>query len=364
MKDLHISFVGDIMPGGVLAYQDRFYTDSIKEYLSGFDLRVATLEVAIGDNISFDEIKMKGRCNIIYSKNESIAKIVELNINIVSLANNHIFDLGFEGFENTIKLLGENKICYCGAGRNIEEARRPVLIEMHGKTIAFLAYCDYDFPTIGYVPIATENSYGINPLNIDSAVADIKKYKEKCDFVVILPHWGVEYNRFPTKKMKDYGKMMIDAGADLIIGSHAHIVQPIIRYKKKQIFYGLGNFLFPDFYMYPPRPIWYPSVVGDNHSMNITYDYPFPIKNPLKRVWREASRVGLMVEVVISKDFNISSRLSILRRDNIVELYTNKKLDRKLSLLSIIVSSPLYNGGTLIGKLMAKVNSLLFLIKK
>ena len=103
--------------------------------------------------------------------------------------------------------------------------------------------------------------------------------------------------------MKDYGKMMIDAGADLIIGSHAHIVQPSIRYKKKHIFYGLGNFLFPDFYMYPPRPIWYPSVVGDNHSMNITYDYPFPIKNPLKRVWREASRVGLMVEVVISKDF-------------------------------------------------------------
>lgn len=365
MQDLRISFVGDIMPGGVLAYQERYCTDEMKEYLAGFDLRVATLEVAIGDNLPFDDVKMKGRQNIIYAKNDSIEKIVDLNINIVSLANNHIFDLGFDGFENTIKLLEKNNIQYCGAGRNLEEASRPVLIDKAGKTIAFLTYCDYDFSTIGYVPIATETSFGINPLNIDTVVADIKRCKKLCDYVVVLPHWGVEYNRFPTKKMKIYSRLMVDAGADLIVGSHAHIAQPCIKYKNTSIFYGLGNFLFPDFYMSVPRPMWYPSKEYDHKTIPITYDYPFPIKQPLKRVWKEASRVGLMVEFTISntKKINISSRLSVLRKDNIVELYTNKKLDRKLFLLSTIVSSPFYNGGDLIGKIMGKVNRLLLLIK-
>jgi len=364
MQDLRISFVGDIMPGGVLAYQDHYCTDEMKEYLAGFDLRVATLEVAIGDNLPFDEVKMKGRQNIIYSKNESIQKIVELNINIVSLANNHIFDLGFEGFENTIGLLEKNNILYCGAGRNLEEASRPVLISKAGKTIAFLTYCDYDFPTIGYVPIATETSFGINPLNIDTVVADIKHYRESCDYVVVLPHWGVEYNRFPTKKMKDYSRLMVEAGADLIVGSHAHIAQPCMRYRQTSIYYGLGNFLFPDFYMNVPRPMWYPSKDYELQSIPITHGYPYPVEQPMKRVWPFFSRVGLIVEAVFSNKVTSVSRFSILSQENVAGLYEDKMLSCKLFFLSLIVSSPFYRGGNLIVKFMRMISNLVGLIKK
>ena len=85
MDALKLLFVGDIMPGGVLHYQNYFYTDDIKQYLRKFNLRIGTLEVAIGDNIPFDKEKMKGRMNIIYCKNNDIQKLIEMDINVVSV---------------------------------------------------------------------------------------------------------------------------------------------------------------------------------------------------------------------------------------------------------------------------------------
>lgn len=351
--DFKVLFVGDIMPGGVLAYQDNYCSDKLAQYLSKFDLRVATLEVAIGDNIPFDEVKMKGRQNIIYSKDESIDKIVGLNINIVSLANNHIFDLGLDGFKNTVELLRKNNILYCGAGLNIAEASTPAIIERNGKTFTFLTYCDYDFPTIGHIPIATETTYGVNPLVIEDVIAQIRYYKSKCDYVFVLPHWGMEYNPFPTLKMKEYSLKMIDAGADLIVGSHAHIVQPNIRYKSKKIYYGMGNFLFPDFYMKPPRPMWYPADDYDFSSIVKTYDYPFPIEEPMKRVWREFSRMGLMVEAAVADKLMVSEHFSVLRNDNVIDMFANRKLRCKLFILGIFVRFPLYKGGVIVGKMFS-----------
>ena len=95
---------------------------------------------------------------------------------------------------------------------------------------------------------------------------------------------------------------MINAGADLILGSHTHIVQPDIKYKFKNIFYSVGNFLFPDFYMNYPRPIWYPEKDYDILSIEATFDYPYPVQKPLKRVWRNFSRIGLMVGVTIADE--------------------------------------------------------------
>jgi len=358
MGDFKILFVGDVMPGGVLEYQKDYCSDALKKYLTGFDLRVATLEVAIGDNIPFDDEKMKGRQNIIYSKNNSMDRVVDLDINVVSLANNHIFDLGVEGFKNTIALLNKNRIQYCGAGANIEEASRPVIIEKNGKTLAFLTYCDYDFPTIGHIPIATASTYGVNPMVIENVVAEIKYYKSICDYVFVLPHWGMEYNRFPTCKMKNYSLKMIDAGADLIVGSHAHVAQPNIKYKSKRIYYGVGNFLFPDFYMKPPRPMWYPLDDYDLSTIKTTPNYPFPIKQPMKRVWGKASRVGLMVETVVSNKLYISERFSVLRSDNIADIYENKKLKCILSLMGLLVHTPFYRGGKYLRKPFSLLQSL------
>lgn len=364
METFKLLFVGDIMPGGVLHYQSRFYTDDIKKYLKDFDLRIGTLKVAIGDNIPFDEEKMKGRMNIIYCKNNDIQKLLDMNINIVSLANNHIFDLGIEGLENTQRILSKNNIKYCGAGKNIKEASEPIIIEFKGKSLVFLAYSDCDKSTMAYVPAATENSYGVNPLEIETVVKDIKYYKKTYDYVFVMPHWGKEYCVYPTKKMKDYSKKMIVAGADLILGSHTHIVQPSIKYKSKSIFYSVGNFLFPDFYMNSPRPIWYPESDYDLTSIETTYDYPFPVTKPLKRVWRDFSRIGLMVSVIVADKLVATKQYSILKKDNIIDLYNDKSLNYKMSILAILIKTPFYCGGIYLNRIKAILYKISKLIRK
>lgn len=347
---MKIIFLGDIMPGGILPYQKEYYDSDIKAYLDTFDFRVGTLESAIGDNLSFEEKKMEGRMNIIYSKNEDLVRLKELNINVVSLANNHIFDLGINGFKNTVKLLRENKILYCGAGLNLEEASRPVIIKKEGKEVAILSFCDYHEEAVAYVPVASNTSFGINPLKIDKVIHDIKKYKSQCDYVFILPHWGIEYSNFPMKASKQLAYAMIEAGADLIIGSHTHRVQPMVKYNGVSIYFSLGNFLFPDFYINVPRPIWYPDKSYDISSIETTYEYPFPVRKPLKRVWKSFSRIGMVVELQCDSAVRSESKFTVLSKDNIISLTKDFSLECKLKLIGILVRLPFYNGGKYIVK--------------
>ena len=109
------------MPGGVLPYQQEYASKAVRALLRSADYRVGTLECAIGDNLPFDENKMgpNGWKNIVYAREVDLQRVVDLNFNLVSLANNHIFDLGIEGLRNTIRLLREKGIKFCGAGENI-----------------------------------------------------------------------------------------------------------------------------------------------------------------------------------------------------------------------------------------------------
>ncbi|MFA6521905.1 MAG: CapA family protein, partial [Candidatus Gracilibacteria bacterium] len=82
----------------------------------------------------------------------------------------------------------------------------------------------------------------------EKVVAEIKKVRPESDFIVILPHWGVEYARKPTVGQIKEARMFIDAGADLIIGTHPHVIETIEEYKGKYIFYSLGNFIFDQYF--------------------------------------------------------------------------------------------------------------------
>lgn len=315
-----ILFCGDIMPGGVLPYQKEYISKELQSYLDSFDLRIGTLEAAIGTGLPYDEVKMQGRANIVYARNEDFYRVKELGFNVVSLANNHVFDLGEEGLKNTIRILKENGIQYCGAGMDIEEASKPAVIEYNDKTIAILAYCMYGNKYLGYVELAGENKPGINPLDIDKVTDDIKEMKKKYDYVIVMPHWGIEYQYFPMTECKEMAYKMVDAGADLIVGSHAHIIQPVVKYRSKCIYFGLGNFLFPDFYMYPPRPIWYPEKDEDLSCLERVIGYPFPIEKPIVTVWNGRSRIGMNVQLHIGKDKNLKSSYSLnyLSKENVI----------------------------------------------
>ena len=319
---MKLLFCGDIMPGGVLPYQDKYVHDDVLTYLKSFDLRIGTLECAIGNDMQFDETKMNAEMNIVYARNEDFFRVMELGIDIVSLANNHIFDLGEAGFKNTLSCLCQNNIRYVGAGMNLEEASAPLIIEREGVSIALFACCFLGLKPV-WVTSATSTSAGIWQTDIETICKKIEEAKKLHDYVLVLPHWGIELEFFPPEEYYLYAQKMIDAGADSVLGSHTHRIGPYWKYKGKTICYSMGNFLFPDFCMQVPKPQFYPDSVEQYRSLERRWFYPKDFSSPVVSVWRGRYRIGSMISMTINKKHaTVRHRLTALTKDNVLELYT------------------------------------------
>lgn len=189
---------------------------------------------------------------------------------IVSFASNHALDYGRVHFLNTIQYLRDAGLEVIGAGENEEDARRYSIIERDGTKIAFLGYCtilpqDYWAqesrpgmnPARGHTYYEQiEHDQPGTPCRIHSwahkedkarMLEDIRKAKQQVDIVVVSMHWGIHFTEAEIAEYQfEYAHDAIDAGADLILGHHAHILKPIEVYKGKVIFYSLGNFAMED----------------------------------------------------------------------------------------------------------------------
>jgi poly-gamma-glutamate capsule biosynthesis protein CapA/YwtB (metallophosphatase superfamily) len=189
-----------------------------------------------------------------------------VGFDVVSWAGNHCLDWGSEGFLDTISALETAGLTPLGVGRDIAEARRPRIVEIGGVRVAFLALCSI-LPE-GYW--ATDRRPGCAPMrahtvyeplepdqpgtgcriltfpdsaDLSALLADIRHAREHADAVVVSLHWGIH---FVPAVLADYQRTVahaaIDAGADLILGHHAHILKPIEVYRGRAVFYSLGNF--------------------------------------------------------------------------------------------------------------------------
>ncbi|RJP75083.1 MAG: CapA family protein [Desulfobacteraceae bacterium] len=176
---------------------------------------------------------------------ETLNFLKKINISMVSLAQNHIYDQLEDGFKKTIAFLEKNGILWLGAGQTKKEAAQPQIICHKGIKIGFLNYVTED--THPNLP-ENANVY-LNIFNEQSVYEDIKNLKSSIDHLVLLLHWGgrMEGELFPDFEQPIIAKKLIDAGADLIIGHHSHSFQPFEIYKGKYIFYSLGNFCLSDF---------------------------------------------------------------------------------------------------------------------
>lgn len=169
---------------------------------------------------------------------------VNAGITVVSGANNHVRDYGVEAFSDTIKYLNQEGIAHVGIGENFEGARKPVFIEQNGVKVGILGYSSI-IPNNEWLATATSSGLaGITKDTIQDFLDDIKKYNDECDVLIISVHWGIEHTQSVTDYQKSLAKQMIDNGADMILGHHPHILQPIEFYKDKPIFYSLGNLIF------------------------------------------------------------------------------------------------------------------------
>ncbi|MCC2684754.1 MAG: CapA family protein [Paenibacillaceae bacterium] len=166
----------------------------------------------------------------------------EAGFDLVTLANNHTLDYGEPGLLDTMSNLDKAGILRVGAGHNADEAFKPVIVNKNGIKIAFLGFSrvvpDNSWKAGSKTPGLADTYAEKRPLD------EIRKAKAQADLVVVMVHWGIERNDKPEAYQTTLGHHYIDAGADLVIGSHPHVLQGLESYKGKWIAYSLGNFIF------------------------------------------------------------------------------------------------------------------------
>ncbi len=202
---------------------------------SGADIVFGNLETSIihGRKIGYGEMVFR-------TDPKSIEGLKFAGFNILSIANNHIMNFGKSGLENTIKNLDDNNILHAGAGMSLENIYKPAIKEIKGIKFAFLAYT-YNSDKR---KLSKEDFYGVANMNIEKMKSEVQKAKLEADVVIVSMHAGTEYRTTANKSQKDFAYAAIDAGADLVVGHHPHVVETVEKYKGKYILYSLGNFVF------------------------------------------------------------------------------------------------------------------------
>lgn len=186
---------------------------------------------------------LEGKAYTFRANPKRVEVLKELGVDVVGLANNHVYDYGKQALLDTFSILEEAGIPYVGAGRNLEEAMEPYYTEIDGKTIAIVAASRAEKNKM--TPQATETDPGIlRCYDTELFLQEIAEAKEQADFVIAFVHWGTEYSTVLEEVQLSTGKEYIDAGADVIIGAHSHCLQGVEYYEGKPIFYSLGNYWF------------------------------------------------------------------------------------------------------------------------
>lgn len=243
---ISLSFVGDLLVADyVSAITDKegypfLYKPSML-YLSEPDLTAGNLEFPI----TARGVPVEGTPYVFKGSPDVLPAMRDAGFDIMSLANNHALDQGVEGMLDTMNYLDEAGISHMGAGNNDTEAFAPVIKEVRGIKVAYIGLSRV-------VPFsswkADKNVAGVaESYDTRRALEAVAKAKKDADIVVVMVHWGKERVDQPEQYQKDFGKQYIDAGADLVIGSHPHVLQGFEMYKGKWIAYSLGNFIFTSY---------------------------------------------------------------------------------------------------------------------
>ena len=245
-----MSIVGDVMLGRRVAQASG--DDPIRT-LRPTAKRLAAAEITVGNlesTLSDDGSPTQGGDSF-HADPDVIDGLELAGFDLVSLANNHLGDYGQRALRRTLAELRDADLPYVGAGRDLDEARKPVVITRDGVRIGFLGT-----ESIGETPAATADRGGTNRLNmpprtgplnerqLDRITGDIADLSKEVDVVVVIPHWGTQYTHVPEASQRRAARAFADAGADLVIGGHPHWVQGWETRGDAVVVHSLGNFVF------------------------------------------------------------------------------------------------------------------------
>ena len=225
---------GDIVNTQAKKY---FISYDLKTIIQDSDLAIGNFEAPIRMKKS-KEINKAG--SHLSQAKLSIKYLQESGFNVLSLANNHIFDYGTSSLNITIKEIIKNNLEYIGAGNTFQTAYDPKIIVKNGIKIGLIAACEAEFGAL----LENQNKGGYAWINHYLIEDNIKKLSTKTDLVIFIAHTGVEEIDIPLPEWRARYKRLCELGVDVVVGHHPHVPQGYERYKSSIIFYSLGNFYF------------------------------------------------------------------------------------------------------------------------
>ncbi|MBN1559936.1 CapA family protein [candidate division KSB1 bacterium] len=239
-----IAAVGDLMMSSWIidVVQEKgvdFPFDSTRHFIQSAEVAIANLEAPLttkGERFADKKYTFKVPPHF-------VAGIARAGFDIVTMANNHIADFGCEGILNTVAALQEAGIHHCGAGRNIDEACAPTILDVNGVKVAFLGF-SMTYPDDFW---ATRTRCGTCYPTEQLLYERVTQAERLADLTIVSFHWGAEKHNEPRAYQMSYGRHAIDCGADLVLGHHPHVLQGVELYRGKLIAYSLGNYVFASY---------------------------------------------------------------------------------------------------------------------
>ena len=261
-----VAAVGDVMLARKVgehfaAAPQDFLMDGVHRRLSDFDIVCLNLENPVGT---------KGRPDPVQDPHvtfracpDTLVVLKRLGVTLVSLGNNHMLDYGEIALIETLEQLDAAGIKWVGAGRNYEEANRPLLITCNGQRIGFLSYA---FIYSANSRMAGRHRAGISDHRLRRVLCRVRELARSGCEVIVLIHWGQEYSFYPLPYQMRQARLMIDHGASLVLGHGPHYPQGIEEYRGGQIVYSLGNFIFDEPHKFANRSFIYGAELdGSRH---------------------------------------------------------------------------------------------------
>lgn len=246
-KSVTIHFVGDMIFSSKVetlleskgySYPFAYLGDTFKKD----DLTLGNLETPV----TTGGVSAQNKQYVFKSSPKALDALRAAGMDVVNLGNNHILDQGEVGLMDTIKHLDQSGIQYVGAGKDANRAYQPLYIKRGGMTIAVVG-CSRVYPEPGWAAGASKpgvaSAYPGKGYR-DRVLSTIADARKKADLVIVMAHWGIERSLSPDANQKNLAHDFVDAGADLIIGGHPHVLQGLEQYKGKWIAYSTGNFIF------------------------------------------------------------------------------------------------------------------------
>ncbi|MBD0380815.1 CapA family protein [Paenibacillus sedimenti] len=251
MTEIKIAAVGDLLINGKICmsvkqkgkntYNFDYLFEEVAPQLQEADLTLGNLEIPLKGNRAFIKKRNpKTGCPLFNAPEELAAALKRNGFDVLSTANNHCLDNGMDGLLRTLEVLDENHLAHTGTFASRDQSKQFLIMDVKGIKVGILSYTQ----GTNRIAIPKDALWSINLINEDKMIKDLAEIKPLTDLIIVSLHFGNEYHKKPDQKQKKLVKTLFQYGADIILGSHPHVLQPLIRTKSNKIaIFSLGNFI-------------------------------------------------------------------------------------------------------------------------